>query len=53
MPDDRPEKPSRTVWFETGMAMTMSCSPSRETGALPQKQAPANDEGRQQRGTAK
>ena len=31
MPDDRPEKPSRTVWFETGMAMTMSCSPSRET----------------------
>ncbi len=50
MPTDRTDKPSRTVQFETGMAMTLSCSPSRDASA--DKQAPSAAP-IQQRGTAK
>ena len=36
---DPSDKPSRTVIFDTGMAMTLSCTPLRE-GVTPLRQAP-------------
>ena len=52
MSADRADKPSRTVHFDTGMAMTLSCSPPRDGSAAPAKPMPSAAES-QQRGTVK
>ena len=49
---DRSDKPSRTVHFDTGMAMTLSCSPARDGGTQSIKR-PVETEPPQQRGSAK
>ena len=50
MQADRSDKPSRTVQFDTGMAMTLSCSPARDPDPSPSKPRLSET---QQRGTAK
>ncbi len=52
MSSGKSDKPSRTVQFDTGLAMTLSCGPMREGDAAPGKPSPAATEA-QQRGTAK
>lgn len=51
MPANRPDKPSRTVQLDTGMAMTLSCSPARDSEPSPVRLDQAASG--QQRGTAK
>ena len=53
MPADSSDKPSRTVQFDTGMAMTLSCSPSRDPDASPSKRQSDAAAAPPQRGTAK
>ena len=47
-----PIKPQRTVQFETGMAMTLSCAPRREPEAQVATPQPAAAGAPQQRGPA-
>ncbi len=44
------DKPCRFVQLDTGMAMTLSCSPARDADPAPAKTAASEP---QQRGTAK
>ena len=53
MPTDRSDRPTRTVQFDTGMAMTLSCSPPRDSDAPPAKPSADGAPEAQQRGTAK
>ena len=50
---DRQAKPSRTVQLDTGMAMTLSCSPARDPDASPPKPVPEAAATSQQRDSGK